>query len=324
MVWSIFRGTDSDRPGHAAALIIAALTLLSFQDALVKFASADTSLWQFQVFRSGFNICLILVGVLIAGQLPLLRAQNPVAVAARSCVMVMTMVLFFSGSPFISLAEMGAGLYTYPVFTTFLGWLVLREEVGRWRVAAMIVAVIGAVLIVRPWHAEFHPAQVLPIGAGFCYSVNSLILRRYCRQESPVTMAFWSTSAFMTAALVGIVVLSLVRPEPALVAEWPFILDAWPVLLWSVVGIAALASFCNVVGNVLVVKAYQSAELSWLAPIDYSYLILATFWGVVLFADWPDAPTLAGMALIAAGSGLTAWREARLKRASTSPGDPVL
>ena len=43
----------------------------------------------------------------------------------------------------------------------------------------------------------------------------------------------------------------------------------------------------NVVANLCLARAYQSAESSWLAPIDYSYLIFATFWGFVLFAEVP-------------------------------------
>ena len=313
MVWSIFKGTEHDRAGLAAALIIIAISFLSFQDALVKLASSKTSLWQFQVFRSSCNLVLMGIPLLMAGQLALLRPQRIKPVFARSAIMVLTMVFFFSGAPFLTLAEMGAGLYTYPIFTTLLGWIVLRERVGVWRVLAIVLALVGAMLLIRPWSLSFQPAQLLPICAGFCYAINSMILRRYCRNESPVTMAIWSASGFLIAAIVGIILLSSFALPLSQREAWPFLLDAWPPVVWIVVGFAMVASFCNVIGNVLIVKAYQSAEISWLAPIDYSYLILAGLWGVVIFSDWPDVLSIGGMILIASGGILTAWREARLK-----------
>jgi len=257
MVWNIFKGTSADRPAMAAVLMLAALMLLSFQDGLVKLASGATSLWQFQFLRATSNIALITLGLAYAGRLALLWPQNPKAVLIRSLVMVATMVFFFAGAPFISLAEMAAGLYTHPVFTSLLGWWVLRERFGKWRMAALVLSFIGAALLIRPWDIGFHPAQLLPICGGFTYAVNNLILRRYCRNESPVTMAAWSAAGFFAIALFGIVVLSLWQPQET--ATWPFLLQAWPALMGFVVAFAIVASVCNVAGNILIVKAYQSS-----------------------------------------------------------------
>ena len=68
------------------------------------------------------------------------------------------------------------------------------------------------------------------------------------------------------------------------------------------------------VANIGLARAYQSAEASWLAPFDYTYLIFASLMGVLLFQDYPDAWQIAGMTLIAASGSFTAWRERRLKR----------
>ena len=77
-------------------------------------------------------------------------------------------------------------------------------------------------------------------------------------------------------------------------------------------------STLNLVANIGLAKSYQSAESSWLAPFDYSYLIFATFWGVVMWADVPDLLSFVGMAMIAASGCYVAWRErmeSRLRRA---------
>jgi len=157
MKWSVFKGTQIDSPRVAFALILTALFFLSLQDGLVKFASATSS--------------------------------NPKAVIFRTAAIMGTMIFFFSGAPFLTLPEMGAGLYTYPIFMTVLSMIFLREKVGVWRLLAIILAATGAILIIRPSSQSFHAAQILPIFAGFFYSINAIILRKYCRDESPERMA---------------------------------------------------------------------------------------------------------------------------------------
>ena len=76
-----------------------------------------------------------------------------------------------------------------------------------------------------------------------------------------------------------------------------------------------LCSIINVTSNISLARAYQSAEASWLAPFDYSYIVFATFWGYVFWAHVPDALTVLGMALIAGAGGYVAWRERQLNRA---------
>jgi drug/metabolite transporter (DMT)-like permease len=65
----------------------------------------------------------------------------------------------------------------------------------------------------------------------------------------------------------------------------------------------------NVTGNILLAKAYQTAESSWLAPIDYSYLIFAAIWGKLLFDVWPTYLNIIGISFIAVSGILIAWRE---------------
>lgn len=309
---NVFKGTTSDNPGLAVVIILAALTFLSFQDGLVKLANAYTSLWQFQFLRACFNFVLTVGGLALAGQLAMIRPKNPVAVAARTLALMATMVFFFAGSPFLTLSEMGAGLYTFPIFTTILSVIFLGERVGPWRIGAVVVAALGAVLIIQPGAEGFRLAQLLPVGAGLGYAINAIILRRYCRLESPVTMAVWTAVGFMALSLAGAVLVSSLPMDAAARAGWPFLLEAWPKLTGLVLGLAAIAAICNVTGNILIVKAYQSAELSWLAPIDYTYLIFATLWGFILFADLPTISTILGMALIALAGITIAFRERKL------------
>jgi drug/metabolite transporter (DMT)-like permease len=72
-------------------------------------------------------------------------------------------------------------------------------------------------------------------------------------------------------------------------------LQQWLVLIWL--------GFLGALGHYLMIKAYQLAPASLLAPFDYTTLIWATVLGFFVFGDLPDAWTVVG-ALIIMSSGL--------------------
>jgi drug/metabolite transporter (DMT)-like permease len=316
---SLLDGSETDRPGLAAALMLAALLTLALQDSFVRMAGADTTLWQFQAVRSIGNVALLLlVARLVWGTAPK-RPKRMWAVVVRSLLLLTSTLLYFGGVPTLTMAEMGAGLYTFPVFVTILSVIVLREHVGLWRAGAVLAGATGAWLILQPDSAGFTWLKLMPVGAGLTYAGVVIVTRRYCRQESPVTLAFGVGISYVAAGLAGMLALALFPASPEAQAELPYLARGWVPIGWGVLGLAALCSILNVSANLGLTMAYQNAESSWLAPFDYSYLVFVTFWGFVIFADFPDASMLAGMALIAAAGTLTAWRERQQSRALAAP-----
>jgi drug/metabolite transporter (DMT)-like permease len=292
---SFFDGDDKDRPGLAAGLMAGALFLLALQDSIVRLAGADTTLWQFHFMRSSGNLVLLLVLARAVWGTPPKWPKRFLPVAVRSLLLLVATLFFFGGVPRLTLAEMGAGLYTYPIFVTVLSALVLREPVGIRRAGAVLAGALGAFLILQPGSAEFHLVKLMPVGAGFCYAMMVIVTRRYCREESPVTLTFGVGLAYVTAT------------------------RGWMPLSWMLLGLALICSVLNATANLGLTMAYQNAESSWLAPIDYCYLIFATFWGLAFFGDFPNASMMAGMVLIAGAGAFTAWRERQLNKGGRMP-----
>lgn len=309
-----------DRPGAAAALILFGVFLLALQDGFVKMATSEMSLWQFQLLRSTMNLILLVCAARV-----LWRSWPPApkrlwAVAMRSALLGATMILFFAGAPFLSLAEMGAGLYTYPLFVAALSATFLGERVGPRRVAAILIGFCGALLILRPGAESFSPAALLPLAAGFTYAATVMSTRRFCRAEHPVTLATGVAFAFSSISLIAFAALNLAPPAPEIAAAWPYLLTTWrsstelfglaTPAIWAL-GLTAVCSCLNLVANLSLTRAYQTAESSWLAPFDYAYLPFAAFWAYALAGDAPDAATLIGMTMIGGAGVFIAWRERR-------------
>lgn len=316
---SFLEGSDADRPALAAGLMLAALIVLALQDSVIRLVGADTSLWQFQLIRSTGNLLLLLVLARVIWGTPPKRPKRLWAVALRSFLLLAAMILFFGGVPTLTMAEMGAGLYTFPIFITVLSVIVLGERVGPWRAGAVLAGATGALMILQPASAAFHWVKLLPVGAGLCYAGMVIVTRRWCRQESPVTLAFGVAVAYFTAMALGLALLTAFPAGPEVQAAVPYLARGWLPLALSTFLVALACSVLNVFANLCLATAYQNAESSWLAPFDYTYLIFVTLWGLVLFGEFPDPLMLAGMALIAGAGALTAWREGRRNRATPTP-----
>lgn len=306
---SLFTHPSGDRPLPALALLLTGVFVLALQDSLVKLMSGDTSFWQFQTLRSIGNLSFIVILALTSGGFGLIIARNWRPVYLRAGFLVICMFFFFAGAPHLSVAQMAAGLYTYPLFVSLLAGPVLGEQVGPWRIGALLLGAIGAGFVLSPWEDDFSWVQVLPIVAGFFYATNVLTLRKACRNESPLALAFAVGLAFIVSGLAGIILLSLFPLSADIRSAMPFVAIGWPDLTLLVLGFAVFASLLNLSGNICLSRAYQTADASWLAPMDFTYLIFAAFWSKAIFDQWPTSQALIGMALIGSAGVLIAWRE---------------
>jgi drug/metabolite transporter (DMT)-like permease len=308
-VKGLFQQPVGDRPVTALMLLLTGVFAIAFQDSLVKLMSAHTSFWQFQLLRSIGNLGFVILLAVLSGGIGLLIPRNWRPVYLRAGILMLCMFCFFSGAPFLSVAQMAAGLYTYPLFISLLAIPILGERVGRWRIFALLIGGTGAAFVLNPWDANFSLLQVLPILAGLFYAANILTIRKACRNESPLALAFAAAITFIIAATIGISLLKLFPLSSELRTNMPFVAIGWPELTLLVAAFALFASVLNLTANICISRAYQTADASWLAPMDFSYLIFAAFWSQVIFAQWPTPSAIVGMTLIGIAGIITAWRE---------------
>ena len=280
----------------------------------MKLMSTQTTFWQIQSLRSLCNVVISIMLAATSGGLLLLKPRNVKGVYLRAFFLLITMFFFFSGAPFLSFTGMAAGLYTYPIFVCLLAGPVLGEVPGRWRIASIVLGSIGALIVISPWQNEFSSTQLLPVTAGFFFACNILALRSVCRQESTLALAFAAGLLFCLAGLTGITFLSLFPLPQSIQVSMPYVATGWPQLTLLVAGFAVIASVLNLAGNICMTRAYQTADVSLLAPLDFTYLIFAALWGRIIFDQWPTTSELTGMLLIICAGVTIAWREHKSAR----------
>ena len=159
-------------------------------------------------------------------------------------------------------------------------------------VGAITVGFIGVLIIIRPGLGVMHWAAILPLGTAVCYALYQIMTRIAAATEDTRTSLFWTSA-------VGVIVTSAAVPF-WWTAPSPF---AWTLM----VGTGLLFGF----GHYLLIKGFEVAPASMLAPFIYTQLIWVTIIGYIVFGNFPDGFTLLGGVVVIA-SGLYVWhRETR-------------
>lgn len=277
------------RLGLGIALLLGAVGLFTLMDAAAKHLQQTYPMAQ--VAWARFAINLALVGMVFRGRfLPLFRTRQPLYQGLRGVMQVGTILLFFFAITHIGLAEADALFEINPVLIVLGAALFLGEKIGPRRIAAIAVAFVGALIILRPGMSAFSLPALLAFLSAFTYTVGNL-LTRVVRNDPLATSVIWS-------AAVGTALTSVLLPfvwQPVAAADFPMFL---------LVGLLGSA------GQVLIIRAFSVAEAGILAPFGYAGLIFAGFWGWLFFDQLPDRWTVTG-ALVIAGAGLYVWYRER-------------
>jgi drug/metabolite transporter (DMT)-like permease len=286
----------SGKTARGILLMLLATLLFTAMDAVVKGLVANYATMQVIWARFFGQFVIVLVLLLARGGLrPALRTRFPRLHLLRAILQFGTAALFFLSLRHIGLAEAQALADISPVLITLGAALFLGEKLGLQRVLGVLAALVGALIVIRPGFAVFTPAALLPIGAAICYAGFALITRKVGMQESAWTSMIYA-AAFGSAASF---VLMLPVWQPIALPDLP---------LFVLIGVLGTGA------QLCIVRSFSVAEASVVAPFSYAGILFAIFWGIVLFAEYPDLPTLFG-ALVIVAAGLYVWhRETRAAR----------
>lgn len=299
---------SADRPLYGAALIILGMTLIGVVDNFVRVAAEHIGLWQFHALRAAMAIPLILAACLL-----LRRRFRPVRWAPallRTALIVMSMLLYFGSLPMAPIAQVGAGLFTSPIWVLVFSVLLFRTPVGKRRVLAVAIGFAGAVTILRPWEDAFTAWSLAPVAAGAFYALAMIVTRRACSQEPPLALNLLFFSGLGLCGVIGVIALALFpAPDLALQAQFFFTGWVWPVAsdAWAVIVLQAVAS---IVAVLLLTIGYQSAETSYVTVFEYTFLFSASVTGWLVWGERLDGLSIVGMCLVVAAGVFIAMRSA--------------
>ncbi len=262
------------------AWMLATMFCFIMLDAVMKYALEVYSL--VQVTWGRFFFATLLAGILCARNLPeFMRTKMPLLHTKRSLLLMVTTGLFNAGIVQMPLATATSIMFLTPILVTLLSIFILAEHVGIRRWISIVVGFAGALIIVAPWSGASASLGTGPLFLLAAALTNAFyqITTRQLRGDHHLTTLLYTASA-------GAIITSMILPW-----HWQTP-DAfgWFLLVSSGV-IGCIAHLC-------IIKAFQSAPASVVAPFAYSSLIWATLFGFVIWQELPAVNTWIGAALI--------------------------
>ena len=285
------------------ACVVAAVTFLVLQDALIKWLSGDYPLHEIVLVRAASAVCVTLFAMRLEGGIHLLRTRRLGLHLVRTGLLIIANSAFFLALAAMTIAEATSILFVAPLLITALSALMLHEAVGPRRWAAVCVGLAGVIVMLRPGEGALELIALLPLVAAAAYALMQIITRRLGTTERASTIAFYAQSGFIVVSVVVGLMAGHGRFAPEDDPSLAFLLRAWTVPSAPDAALFVGIGVINGIGGYLMSQAYRISRPSVLAPFEYVALPMAVAWGVVFFGDWPDQITYAGMALIC-GSGL--------------------
>jgi len=298
---------DGDDLRLAVSAILFTVFALSLGDALIKRISACFPLWQIFVVRSALALPILLV--VLRARYPSV-ALKPIKLGwtvLRSLMLTFMWVAYYAALPHVALSVAAAVYYTLPLFITLFAALFLGETVGPQGWLAVFLGFCGVLLVLKPQAEHFNAYALLPLVSAVLYAFAMILTRSRLKRESPLVLSLALNLSFVGVGGAALVLLWLWGPAAGEAAADPFLLGGWIAMgaqEWLAGGLLAAAI---IIGSVFAAVAYQSGPSSTVSTFDFAYLAFAALWGVLFFAEVPDALTVLGIALVAA-AGILAVR----------------
>ncbi|MBS1229309.1 MAG: rane protein [Proteobacteria bacterium] len=277
------------RPTAGRGVLMALLATVAYAlvDTLSKYQARDYPVEMIVWARYAVPLVLLLAVFLPQRGRRMLRTAFPLLQLLRGVLLTAGTLFIVFAYRVMPIAEAQAISFIHPLLLTLLAVVFLGEKVNRLGWVAVLLGFSGVLVIVRPGGALFTPAALLPLGLALSFSSYQIFTRMVARKED-------SINSLYCVLLVGSVVMSLALPF-AWIAP-----TAKGLLFFALIGIT------SGIGHFLTIKALEYAPASLLAPFAYIQLLWVSILGVVVFGDFPDSLTLAGMAIVVAGGLLVA------------------
>lgn len=285
--------TAPDRTFRGILFMLAASSLFPVMNGLVQVLSTRYSSEQLVWARTTSHLVFILALFGPSLGLAVVRTTQLKWQLARTMVHLGSMLCFFNGVKYLELAKASSISFTTPFVVALLAWPILGERMPLARLAAVAVAFVGVLIVIRPGSSVFQWASLLILGSSTCYALYQIFTRRVAGHDPPETSAVYS-------ALGGTVLMSFAVPffwSP--LASWT---DA--LLLFSLGIIGGIGHYC-------VARAMIYAQANVLAPFMYWQMVGAVIVGYMVSGLLPDLATWIGTVIISGAGLYIAWRETR-------------
>jgi drug/metabolite transporter (DMT)-like permease len=265
---------------------------------IVRHLGSDMPAAQAAFIRYAFGTLLVLPIVYRLLQKNSFRAPSIIQYklyALRGLAHGIAVMLWFYAMARIPIAEVTAIGYTSPIFTTIGAALFLGEVFHARRVVAIVIAFIGAMIILRPGFQTIELGALAQLLAAPFFAASFLLAKKFTgtrsSEEIVVMLSIGCTIVLLPAAL------------------WQWQTPTTTELFWLF-----LTAVFATAGHYTLTRAFACAPLTVTQPISFLQLVWASLLGYFVFGESLDPWVITGGGIIVASVTYIFHRESAAAR----------
>ena len=219
-------------------------------------------------------------------------------------------ILFIVGLRYTTATNAAIMMPSIPVFAVGIGWLTGVERIGRRRLTGVLLAALGAVILLDP--RRFTLAEGTALGTLLillnCLSYSGfLVLQRPLLARLP-----WRTVIAWSFLFGGTGVALLGGPQLAAAVQTGIEDRVW-------MGVLYIAVFPTFLGYLVNTWAVRRSSATLAAVYTTVQPLMTASLAALFLAERLGAPQIAGFVLIATGLWLVSWRRQRPRQRPRQP-----
>jgi drug/metabolite transporter (DMT)-like permease len=246
-------------------------------------ATRELNVFQIAELRSIVGFLMLYPLVRLNGGFAAMKTSRPLQHIGRNLIHYGAGLGWFFALTLIPLGQVVAIEFTMPIWTAILAASFLGERMTIWKIAAIVLGVVGVIVIVRPATGQINPGQLIALGAAVGFGISIAMMKSLTRTESTLAIIFWM-----------LVIQSAAGFFPALyVWKWPTAYAfGWIVVI----------AFCGTFSHYCMARAMLHADATVVLPMDFLRVPLTATAGWLIYSERLDLFTVLGAALILTGN----------------------
>ncbi|QWG21172.1 DMT family transporter [Bradyrhizobium sediminis] len=243
----------------------------------------ELNVFQIMEVRSILGFLMLYPLIRRAGGFAAMKTSRPLQHVARNLIHYGAQLGWFFALTLIPLGQVVSIEFTMPIWTAILAAAFLGERMTVWKVAAIVLGIVGVIVIVRPSTGEINPGQLIALAAAVGFGISIAMVKSLTRTENTLAIIFWmlavqSAAGFFPSIYVWI---------------WP---SAWA---W---GWIVVIAFCGTFSHYCMARAMLHADATVVIPMDFLRVPLSAAAGWLIYSERLDMFTVLGASLILAGN----------------------
>jgi drug/metabolite transporter (DMT)-like permease len=268
--------------------MIVAVFFFSLMSLMAKLVASTIPTGQIVFFRSGVGAILGYWWVRIVG-IPL-WGFNKKLLIFRGLTGFGALMCFFWTLITLPLAEATVLFYTSPCLAAVIAAILLREPLSIHTSTGLLACIVGVICVVQPEFIfsgtanEQHLPSVAVGLLGALLAALAFVSVRKLRRTDHASVIVFYFSFVSTFACIPFIAIDIAVPS---------LVDF---LMLIGIGVATH------IAQVFLTRSLHRVQTSKAMGISYVQVLFAAGWGILIFGDYPNVLSVAGMVLVAAGS----------------------